>query len=131
MNSEKLVKLLPFLAVDGAIILATLLLVQLDWIVNHTLYNYGLIFSPDWATSYWTLVRIIFGLLGFTLVGIAAIGYVSYKKTREETARTVFICKSCGTALTRLVGSVSVKETLPKFKILKKCPLCDKKLLEK
>lgn len=130
MNIEKLSKLLPFLAVDGAIILVVFLILQLDWIVNHTLYNYGLVFSPDWAMSYWTFVRIIFGLLGFTLVAITVIGYASYKKTREEIARTVFICKSCGTALTKLSGSVSVKETVPKFKILKKCPLCDKKLLE-
>lgn len=128
--TTKLVKLIPFLVVDGTIILAIFLLMQLDWLVNNTFYNYGLTFSSDWAMPYWTALRIILGSLSFTLISITIIGFSSYKKAREETANTVFFCKSCGHAFTELKGHVNVTKTLPKFKVLKECPSCSKKLLE-
>ncbi|MCK4477959.1 hypothetical protein KAU88_05475 [Candidatus Bathyarchaeota archaeon] len=131
MNVEKLSKLLPFLMVDGAIIIVIILSLQLDWIVNNTLYYYGLQFSLGWANIYWTTFRMALGLLCFAIVATTIIGYLSYKKSRNETARTVFVCKSCGNALTKLGGNISVNEALPKFKVLKKCPFCDNKLLEK
>lgn len=131
MNIKKLSKLLPFLIVDGAIIIVIILSLQLDWIINNTLYNYELQFSLGWANIYWTTIRMILGLLCFTLVATTVIGYLSYKKARKEIAGTVFVCKSCGNALTKLVSNISVNEALPKFKVLKKCPFCDNKLLEK
>lgn len=130
MNSEKLVKLIPFLVLDGAIILVIVLLLQLDWIVNNTLYDYGLQFDLNWAMSYWSILRISLGLLAFALLSITVVGYVSYRKAREESLKAVFICKSCGSALTKLSGSVHAEKTLPKFKVLRSCPLCDEKLLE-
>jgi len=36
------------------------LLGQIDAIVHHVLYNYGLHFSYDWATPYWGLLRSIY-----------------------------------------------------------------------
>lgn len=131
MNIKKLSKLLPFLIVDGAIIIVIILSLQLDWIINNTLYNYELQFSLGWANIYWTTIRMILGLLCFTLVATTVIGYLSYKKARKEIAGMVFVCKSCGNALTKLVSNISVNEALPKFKVLKKCPFCDNKLLEK
>jgi len=131
VNIEKLSKLLPFLMVDGAIIIVIILSLQLDWIVNNTLYNYELQFSLGWANIYWTTIRMILGLLCFTLVATTVIGYLSYKKARNERAGTVFVCKSCGNTLTKLSSNISVNKALPKFKVLKKCPFCDNKLLEK
>jgi len=128
---EKLSKLLPLLLVDGAIIVVIILSLQLDWIINNTLYNYGLQFSLGWANIYWTTFRIALGLLCFTIVATTLIGYLSYKKAINETAKTVFICKSCGNALTKLGGNTSMNRALPKFKVLKKCPFCDNKSLEK
>lgn len=40
---------------------------RLDLIVNVNLYNYGLQFSHEWATQYWTYVTIIFGSLGLAI----------------------------------------------------------------
>jgi len=37
-------------------------LLQLDTIVNHSLYSYGLQFSYDWAIPYWNMLAIFFGL---------------------------------------------------------------------
>ena len=131
MNVEKLSKLLPFLMVDGAIIIVIILSLQLDWIINNTLYNYGLQFSLGWANIYWTTFRMALGLLCFTLVATTVIGYLSYRKARKEMVGTVFVCKSCGNALTKLGSNISMNGALPKFKFLKKCPFCDDKLLEK
>jgi hypothetical protein len=45
------------------------LLLQLDSVVNVSLYQYGLVFDYEWATPYWTFARVALGLLG-TLVGV-------------------------------------------------------------
>lgn len=127
MNAEKLIKPVSFLIVDGAIVLAIFLLIYLDWIVNNTLYGYGLRFDLDWAMGYWTALRVVLGLLGFSLAATSIMGYSSYRKAREESLRTVFICEACGSALARLDGSLSLKESLPKLKVLPNCPLCDEK----
>ena len=42
---------------------AVLLLLQLDGVVNVSLYNYDLRFDPEWATPYWTFMRLALGLL--------------------------------------------------------------------
>jgi hypothetical protein len=131
MNAEKLIRPVFFLVVDGAIVLAIFLLVHLDWIVNNTLYSYGLRFDLDWAMDYWTALRVVLGLLGFSLAAISIMGYDSYRKAREESLRTVFICETCGSALTRLDGGLSLKESLPKLKVLPNCPLCDEKSRKK
>jgi hypothetical protein len=40
-------------------------LTRIDNIVNETLYSYGLIFSNDWATSYWTYLRLTMFIAAF------------------------------------------------------------------
>jgi hypothetical protein len=46
---------------------------QVDEIVNVRLYNYGLQFDYEWATPYWTFLRMAL----FLLVGIALINGIS------------------------------------------------------
>ena len=43
-------------------------LTQLDFIVNNSLYNYGLQFSYEWAGPYWNNLVILFGLLLATII---------------------------------------------------------------
>ena len=130
MSTQKLTRLLPYLAIDAAIIITILLLAQVDWIVNSSLYNYGLTFSEDWARFYWTVLRITHGMLVFAFATVTSLGVFSYKKAKKELSRTVYVCKSCGTALTQLNRSISVKEDLPNFRIMKECPSCSKQLVE-
>ena len=130
MSTQKLTRLLPYLAVDAAIIITILLLAQIDWIVHNSLYNYGLTYSENWARFYWTLLRITHGMLVFAFAAVTILGVFSYKKAKKELSRTVYVCKSCGTALTRLTDNISVKEDLPNFRITKECPSCSKKMLE-
>jgi hypothetical protein len=39
------------------------LLGRVDWIVHHELYNYGLQFSLEWASPYWSFLRSIYTFL--------------------------------------------------------------------
>jgi len=45
MGTERFRVFVPFLLMDGVLVFAVLMLLQLDWIVNNMLYSYGLSFS--------------------------------------------------------------------------------------
>jgi len=130
MNNTKIFYIFIFLMVDVALFLTASLLFQLDWLVNNLLYDYGLQFNPNWATIYWTAIRASLSLIAFSIIAVSLTSYASYKKAKEETRKTVLICKSCGSTLAKLEGNVNVKESMSKFQIIKTCPFCDEKLLE-
>ena len=44
--------------------------------------------------------------------------------------QSVFLCKSCGNAWSEVDRNVNVGSKLPKFKIVKSCPSCNKNLLD-
>ena len=46
--------------------IAVILLLQIDQLVNSTLYSYGLVFSNDWAQPYWMFLRV-----GLVLIVVA------------------------------------------------------------
>jgi len=48
---------------DVMLLVAVILLLQIDPLVNGTLYSYGLIFSSDWAQPYWLLMRVSLALI--------------------------------------------------------------------
>jgi len=52
-------------AVGAALAIAVAMLIfEVDGIVNVSLYNYGLQFNYEWATPYWTFLRLAVGLAG-------------------------------------------------------------------
>lgn len=53
-------KLRASLIILGDIMLGIvlILLIQIDKLVNDTLYSYGLTFSTEWAQPYWLMLRI-------------------------------------------------------------------------
>jgi hypothetical protein len=55
-------------------------LTLLDNIVHGTLYNYGLQFSYDWATPYYTILRTIQALMGLSAVFALSFTIYVYKK---------------------------------------------------
>jgi hypothetical protein len=59
---------------DFMLFIAVILLLQIDQLVNSTLYDYGLNFSNDWAQPYWLLLRISLVLI------VAAIFLISVVK---------------------------------------------------
>lgn len=130
MTYGKLARLAPFLVIDGALILMAYMLSNVDWMVNHTLYEHGLIFSEYWYNSYKVALNTILGLLLSTITAVTILGLLKYRKTKEEIGKTVFICKSCGNALSKPHQGINTKQDLPEFKVIKKCPICDEKLVE-
>jgi len=48
---------------DAMLFIAVILLLQIDQLVNSTLYGYGLVFSNDWAQPYWLLMRVSLALI--------------------------------------------------------------------
>lgn len=58
---------------DGLVIVALIILLQIDKLVHSTLYSYGLIFDNAWAQPYWLMLRIalialVAAILLFSLV---------------------------------------------------------------
>ena len=48
---------------DVMLFIAVIFLLQIDQLVNSTLYGYGLVFSNDWAQPYWLLMRVSLALI--------------------------------------------------------------------
>jgi len=130
MVSEKWKSTLPYIAISAAILITTFLLARIDWITNHTLYDYGLIFNLEWASDYWFALRSIIVMLNISLAITIAAGFFAYRRAEKDIAKTIYICKTCGEALTKVKGSVSFEENMPKFKVLKNCPMCNNELQE-
>lgn len=128
METRKLRTFAPFLLIDGVLAFAIVMLLQLDWIINNTLYQYDLHFSLNWAMPYWMALRTSLTLLVLAITAVNVIGYYSYKNAGTEGEKAIFICESCGNAWTKLDKIVKTKDKLPKFKVLQTCPSCSEKL---
>jgi hypothetical protein len=101
-----------------------IVLFRVDTVVNETLYSYGLQFSPDWATLYWTTIRTGFAVSW--LVIITAIVLQLYfahktKETIEEQTETEPISEEPWCTYTLSDGStIKVKHKLKSAKRLEK-----------
>jgi len=73
------------LVLIAAYSLATMsILFMVDLIVNETLYSYGLQFSADWATQYWTAVRTGFAMSWLVIITAIAFQVYLARKTKEK-----------------------------------------------
>ena len=73
------------LVLIAAYSLATMsILFMIDLIVNETLYSYGLRFSADWATQYWTAVRAGFAMSWLVIITAIAFQVYLARKTKEK-----------------------------------------------
>ena len=91
---------LSYIAVIALTAGIIVLLFQLDGVVNVSLYNYGLQFDYEWATRYWTFLRLALGLLGtiivvsvfstivYVLLSRTAVPEIKSKRTREEPEKS-------------------------------------------
>ncbi len=60
-----------------------IVLFMIDMIVNETFYSYGLEFSSDWATLYWTTIRTGFAVSWLVIIMAIALQLYSTRKTKE------------------------------------------------
>lgn len=73
---------------DAMLIAALVSILELDQMINGTLYNYGLVFSYDWAQTYWLVFRIIavILILAIIVISLVELPYPSFGETTEEQA---------------------------------------------
>ena len=68
-------------------VIAYFLLTQIDLIVHGQLYDFGLIFSPEWANSYWVILRLVYACL-VTLVVLNSTAFLSgVLRKKQKLAR--------------------------------------------
>ncbi len=60
-----------------------IVLFRVDTIVNETLYSYGLQFSPNWATLYWTTIRTGFAVSWLVIIISVSLQLYFIRTTRE------------------------------------------------
>jgi hypothetical protein len=58
---------------DVLLLVAVILLLLIDQLVNGTLYSYGLVFSSDWAQPYWLLMRVSLILIVVAILLISVV----------------------------------------------------------
>lgn len=127
---RNLVVVVPFLFVIGVLVFAVFMVLQIDWMVNHTFYSYDLTFSLDWAVPYWAFLRTCLVLLGLAIAVVGFLGYWAYRKAERERLMPVYVCSSCGNILTSTLEFTKNTDGKPRIKTLKNCPRCNKELLE-
>jgi hypothetical protein len=131
MDSRSEYALIPFLLIEGVLVFGIIILLQVDWVVNHTLYNYNLTFSLDWAVPYWTFLRIVFGAFLLAIIAIAVLGYGAYRRSKEKNMMPIYVCRACGSMWTSTFVGAKVEggKDSSKFRFLKSCPQCNRNLL--
>jgi hypothetical protein len=71
----------------GASLVSMLATLNIDHIINHDLYNYGLQFSTKWADPYWTLVAVVFSMGWFIILTSLAFEFhlvIQWRRGRKE-----------------------------------------------
>lgn len=68
------------------LIAVVVLLLEIDKLVNDTLYGYGLLFSYDWAQSYWLYFRLslVFIVVAIILISVVELPYPAFQEKTEE-----------------------------------------------
>jgi hypothetical protein len=75
---------------DAILIIVIVLLLEIDKLVNNTLYGFGLIFNNDWAQPYWLLLRVTLVLIvvAVILISVVELPHPAFEERGgEEEAR--------------------------------------------
>jgi hypothetical protein len=70
------------------LVAAVVLLLEIDKLVNGTLYGYGLVFSDNWAQPYWLMFRLTLALIvaAVILISVVELPYPAFEEGTEEEA---------------------------------------------
>jgi hypothetical protein len=125
------------------------LLGRIDWIVHGELYDFGLQFSPVWATPYWTLLRLTYvclavpSVLSAIVLGLDVWREIKSKKpvSRRSVAKRAGVkvqplngnsmlisCPSCNKTFRKPLAMLDFSSG--KAKLVNTCPYCNAKLGE-
>lgn len=131
LQNRSLVRIVLVLWVVSSV-LTLLLFLDIDRIVHHDLYEYGLQFSITWASHYWGDARAIYilmivpaalsiGMLGYDLVSAR----VNSKKQKDHqmVEKTLPVtCSKCRRKFRRALVMLDFTEKPPKR--IRVCPYC-------
>jgi hypothetical protein len=67
---------------DVMLVGAVALLLEIDKLVNGTLYYYGLVFSDDWAQPFWLMFRVTLALIvaAIIIISLVELPYPAFEK---------------------------------------------------
>ncbi len=88
MKASKL-RIAMVLLGDAMLCVALVLIVQIDNLVNSTLYNFGLSFSDAWAQPYWLMLRLSMVLIvaSIFVISVVELPYPAFEE-KEEIAES-------------------------------------------
>jgi hypothetical protein len=77
---------LVILSADVMLVVALVLLFQIDKLVNSTLYNYGLTFNAAWADPYWAMLRscLFLIIIAIIIISVVELPYPSFEKKKDD-----------------------------------------------
>jgi hypothetical protein len=60
--------------------------IQIDKLVNSTLYNYGLVFSDAWAQPYWLMLRVCMVVIvaAIFLISVVELPYPAFEDDEKK-----------------------------------------------
>ena len=75
---------------DAMLCVVLVLLVQLDQLINKTLYNYGLSFSDNWAQPYWLMLRVSMALIvvAILVISVVELPYPLFEEKTENEEKS-------------------------------------------
>jgi CBS-domain-containing membrane protein len=61
-------------------------LLQIDKLVNGTLYGYGLTFSTGWAEPYWAMLRssLVLIVIAIIIISVVELPYPSFRNQKNK-----------------------------------------------
>lgn len=71
---------------DAMLVAAVVLLLEIDKLINGTLYGYGLVFSDNWAQPYWLMFRLTLALIVIAVILISVVE-LPYPRLKKEPKR--------------------------------------------
>jgi hypothetical protein len=71
---------------DAMLVVALVLITQIDKLINETLYSFGLQFSLDWAQPYWFLLRVsmISIVAAILLISVVELPVPAFQERNEK-----------------------------------------------
>lgn len=71
---------------DAMLCVALVMIIQIDQLVNGTLYSFGLVFNDSWAQPYWLMLRVCMILIvaAIILISVVELPYPAFQEKAEE-----------------------------------------------
>jgi hypothetical protein len=82
---------------DAMLVVAIILLLEIDKLVNGSLYDYGLVFNDNWAQPYWLMFRVTLALIvvAVILISVVELPYPAFEEKTVNDAGENKVTEMC------------------------------------